>query len=270
MNTTKIFFKKILLSVRPLRRLLERLEPFRIRFIRNGLARKYLTGSGLEIGAMHSPVKPPAGVRVSYVDVASREESIGKFPEIAADKVVPVDFVTDGFILENVPDGAFDFLIANHVLEHSPDPIGALVRWHQVLRPGGVIYCSVPLVDYHFDKGRPTTTYEHLREDYEAYRSGVRDVIDDRNRPHYREWVEISHPAVSGEPPPASEDVAARRAEALLKKGEEIHFHTFTLRSARELFEKLGTDILPGLSVLEVVKGRGEAIVIARKAGADR
>lgn len=96
---------------------------------RTMLARKYLSGKGLEVGAMNAPVRLPRNTTVQYVDIATREESIQKFPELDPSDIVDIDYIANGFTLQGVPDGQFDFLIANHVLEHSPNPIGVLVRW---------------------------------------------------------------------------------------------------------------------------------------------
>jgi ubiquinone/menaquinone biosynthesis C-methylase UbiE len=37
-------------------------------------------------------------------------------------------------------DSSQDFVIANHLLEHLPDPIGALKEWYRVLRAGGTLF----------------------------------------------------------------------------------------------------------------------------------
>jgi ubiquinone/menaquinone biosynthesis C-methylase UbiE len=50
------------------------------------------------------------------------------------------------------PDGAFDLVICNHVLEHVPDLDRALTELHRVLRPGGVAVLQTP-----FASGRAET-----------------------------------------------------------------------------------------------------------------
>lgn len=42
------------------------------------------------------------------------------------------------------PDHSFDRLIATHVLEHLPDPVGVLTEWNRVVRPGGLISIVLP------------------------------------------------------------------------------------------------------------------------------
>lgn len=49
-------------------------------------------------------------------------------------------------VAEAPPDapGGFDHLSAIEVLEHLEDPLGALVAWRALLRPGGTLIASVP------------------------------------------------------------------------------------------------------------------------------
>lgn len=42
------------------------------------------------------------------------------------------------------PYSSFDRLIATHVLEHLPDPVGVLKEWNRVVRPGGIISIVLP------------------------------------------------------------------------------------------------------------------------------
>lgn len=42
------------------------------------------------------------------------------------------------------PDYSFDRLIATHVLEHLPNPVGVLKEWNRVVRPNGVISIVLP------------------------------------------------------------------------------------------------------------------------------
>lgn len=47
----------------------------------------------------------------------------------------------------DLPDGRFDVIIANHVLEHVPDDRAALAEIARVLAPGGLAVLTVPLVE---------------------------------------------------------------------------------------------------------------------------
>ena len=95
---------------------------------RERLARKWLNGTGLEIGALHKPLKVSETVTALYVDRVTRERSIEKFPELPAMDIVPVAIIDDGFELSSIEDDSYDFVVANHVLEHSPNPIQVLAN----------------------------------------------------------------------------------------------------------------------------------------------
>ncbi|MBV8856980.1 MAG: methyltransferase domain-containing protein [Acidobacteria bacterium] len=128
------------------------------------LARLYLKGEGLEIGASHYPVPVPRGVRVRYVDFAEVGELRRRHPEL---DIPPPDIVDDGAVLASVADGSQDFLIACHVIEHLADPVGAFKNWLRVLKPGGVLLLAIPDKRFTFDFHRPVTPWEHLKRDHE-------------------------------------------------------------------------------------------------------
>jgi SAM-dependent methyltransferase len=44
-----------------------------------------------------------------------------------------------------VPDCAYDAVLCTQVLEHVPNPAGVIEELHRVLRPGGLLYMTVPL-----------------------------------------------------------------------------------------------------------------------------
>jgi SAM-dependent methyltransferase len=54
------------------------------------------------------------------------------------------DIVCDITTLEGVEPDSVDSLFAGHVIEHLPDPVAALRRWHEVLKPNGDICIVCP------------------------------------------------------------------------------------------------------------------------------
>jgi len=60
-----------------------------------------------------------------------------------------VDIVADATNLSQFEDNSCEAIYASHVLEHfyhgiNGEVINVLKEWHRVLRPGGIIYLSVP------------------------------------------------------------------------------------------------------------------------------
>ena len=46
-----------------------------------------------------------------------------------------------------IPEGYFDYVTSYHAIEHVYDPKGVLRRMHDILKPGGRIFCGVPNFD---------------------------------------------------------------------------------------------------------------------------
>jgi len=231
---------------------------------RSKLAYKYIQGTGLEIGALHSPLDVPNQAVVKYVDVVPKNKSVEKFPELNPDEIVNVDYVTDGFSLEGVEKGWFDFLIANHVLEHSPNPIKVLENWLSVLKVGGILYFALPEIDHYFDKGRKLTTLEHLLKDYEFYNRLGDRPIGDHNLDHYKEWVAISNYNITKIKYSNGEHETL--VNNLNNEQAEIHFHTFNYDSIINLLNYLESNLLENIEILEITQPKkGEIISICRK-----
>src|SRR5262249_41579641 len=91
---------------------------------RAAIARTYLRGSGIEIGALHRPLRVPSHVAVRYVDRLSTAELRRQYPMLADHELVPVSIIDDGEQLVSLADASQDFVIANHFLEHCEDPLG--------------------------------------------------------------------------------------------------------------------------------------------------
>src|SRR6266852_1252099 len=106
------------------------------------IAETYLKGNGIEIGALHNPLQVPPWARVKYVDRLPIVQLREQYPELNDKELVEVDILDDGERLTKISDASQDFVIANHFVEHSQDPIGAVLNMLRVLKPGGRLYLA--------------------------------------------------------------------------------------------------------------------------------
>ena len=153
------------LDVRRLMNLFTRLD-------REAVAAHYLKGTGLEIGALHNPLKVPSAARVRYVDRMPVAELRRQYPELASYNLVEADVIDNGEKLSTVGECTQDFVIANHFIEHCENPIDTLMNLVRVLKKDGILFMCVPDKRYTFDGERPVTPFEHLVRDFKRGRHG--------------------------------------------------------------------------------------------------
>lgn len=125
------------------------------------LAHELLDGlHGVEIGAAaHNPYNIPGCIFVDYTD--SMETVFKKGEEKLCGSKQIVQLVAEG---DDLPfrDNTLDYVLSSHVLEHFFNPIGAILEWFRVLKPGGLIFMIVPKARALPDEERPPTTLEEL------------------------------------------------------------------------------------------------------------
>lgn len=218
---------------------------------RYSLALLYLRGEGIEIGALHNPLKLSPLARVRYVDRMNVADLRLHYVELKDKKLVTVDVVDDGELLATFQNASQDFVIANHFLEHCQNPLLALENALRVLRRGGVLYLALPDKRYTFDRSRPATDLEHLIRDYQEGPEWSR-------RGHFEEWTR----SVNG----VTDDLSvARQVEHLMIMEYSIHYHCWTQREMMEMLMYLRCTF--PFEVELVLKRKGEVIFIIRKAG---
>ena len=236
---------------------------------RKKLAFRYLHGTGLEIGALQHPLETPPGVTVRYVDCVIREENILRYPHLDESRIVVTDIIDDGFELATIPDNSQDFVIANHLLEHAPNPLQTLLTWHRVLKKCGILFITLPNGTRNFDQGRGITPLEHIVEDYTMVKNGELEQFARNNREHYREFVEISIPNLNRMRlrRPMTEERKQEYLEKLVaEQSTDAHFHLFTRKSMNQLVTHLIAGYARNLSLLETVRSRfGQEYVLILK-----
>jgi SAM-dependent methyltransferase len=180
---------------------------------RKRVAARYLTGRGIEIGALDAPTPLPEGATARYVDFRTVEELHRQYPELDAKSFVHVDVVDNGERLEKLADAATDFLIANHMLEHCENPLGTLRNHLRKVAPGGWLFYAMPDMRCCFDSVRPLTAFEHLVAD---------DADDGRasRHAHYVEWAKLVNKI-------DDDDAAAENARQNMANGYSIHYHVW-------------------------------------------
>ena len=209
-----------------LRDVLVRAHRNNVHVTREDLARRYLTGSGIEIGALTTPLRVPPDVRVRYVDRKSRAGLLEEEgPELRAkglnpDAIPETDVVDDAGTLANFGESEVDFVVANHVLEHLEDPIAGLRNLLRVTRPGGIVLLTLPDARHTFDARRQRTSPEHLVRDHQEGPEASR-------RAHYEEWARI----IEGLP----DDRIDERADEFAREDARHHFHVWELDDFLEL-----------------------------------
>ena len=218
---------------------------------RRRLANRFLSGSGLEIGALHRPLRTPAGASVRYVDRMDTAALRGHYRELATAQLVDVDVVDDGETLATQADGSADFVIANHFIEHTEDPLGTLANHLRVLRRGGILYLAVPDRRHTFDADRHPTPLAHLQRDHDEGPAWSRAI-------HQEEWARL----VDKVPPEEVEE----RVRVLERDDYSIHFHVWAPEEFADVLRHARDERRLPFTIEALQPNHHEFIAVLRKA----
>ncbi len=226
-----------------------KLQPYELA-ARAGLANRYIRGSGIEIGALQKATQLNAACRVRYIDRMSLQKLLEHYPEMAAIPLQAPDIVDDGQLLTHIAEGSQDFAIANHFLEHCPDPIRSLHNMLRVVRQGGILYLAVPDKRHTFDLRRPVTPYPALKNAYvSGQRSGRADL--------FYEWAHL----VYNLPP----DEAQVRAAQLMEEDYSIHYNVWATSDLLNFLVSTKHDFQSPFELAAVVSSENETIVLLER-----
>lgn len=217
---------------------------------REVIANQYLSGMGIEIGALSNPLLVPKDVSVRYVDRLSIEGLRKHYPELNDVELVNIDIIADGEHLEVIDDATQDFVIANHFIEHCANPILTINNMLRVLKKNGILFIALPDKRQCFDVDRPETTFEHLMRNYE-------EGPDWSRKAHFEEWSRLVN-KISGDRE-VKENVAR-----LMEMDYSIHYHVFTPDTMLEFFSKI-KDVLHYPFEYELFYKNGAEVIIVLK-----
>lgn len=221
---------------------------------RERLANRYLTGYGIEIGALNKPLHvPKQKAKVKYVDRMTLKELRKQYPELDKEKLVNVDIVIDGETLKDIESNSQNFIIANHFLEHCENPIKAIESGMRVLKNKGILYLAVPDKRFIFDADRPITKLDHVLKDYFDGPLWSR-------RTHFWEYAYYVNKKLGKE--------LEEQINHLMALNYSIHFHCWTQVELLDLILYLEKDLKFNFKMEEFVYERDlrkEYIIILRK-----
>lgn len=219
---------------------------------RREVSERYLSGDGIEIGALHYPLWIDASrARVRYVDRLTVPELRRQYPELAAYELAPVDVVDDGERLRTFEDGRLDFIIGNHMLEHCENPLGTMRIHLAKVRAEGVLYYAVPDKRFSFDLDRPLTSWEHLVRDDQEGPAGSR-------RGHFEEWARLVNKHTRPED-------AAANVEQLLAIDYSIHFHVWDEETFTDFLTRARDYLGVPFRVEYLARNETEMLTVLRK-----
>ncbi len=179
---------------------------------RASLAATFLKGRGVEIGAFSQPNDLPPDREIAFYDRYPAETLRQVYDPACGRPLMEPDYVGQAETLDGLPDAAFDFVIANHVIEHLQDPILFLKSISRKLAPGGRAMIAAPDKRYCMDAPRSLTPFEHLVDDHELGTAP-------RQRAHFlRYFVEVGG---------QDDAVAAVSADAADMDDIRFHYHVW-------------------------------------------
>ena len=232
--------------------------------IRAFFAERYIKGEGIEIGAQHSPTQVNRqNAQVRYVDRLVPEVSAEHHGIDQADLVVP-SFYLEADDLKGIEDNSLDFVIGNHIIEHTDDPLSTILEWFRVLRDRGVVFLALPnFTSNEYDFERLPLGLDHFVEAHANRKSASRT---EHKIEHWKEFVSRVDECEEG----------SAQFNAILKNYTEtdnrIHFHVYDFKLIFDLLNwarrnhRIDFGIVDGLCFQHGF----EVILILKKGSSDR
>ncbi len=205
------------------------------------LAYYFCKGVGLEVGARNNPYPFGSKCKVFYADIGEESKiedilkngfRLGSY--LGRKRFAKVDYVLTAprYAFDQIKDSSFDFVYSDNVLEHTPNPIFALIEQLRVTKIGGFVYTVIPNKNFTFDKQRKSTPLKVLVDKYLAntFEYEIDEALD-----VIRNTVDF---------PITFSDAAAEMAHAqemVSIADGSYHFHVFDIQNTLDMLNYICT-----------------------------
>jgi SAM-dependent methyltransferase len=213
------------------------------------LTSRYIRGRGIEIEALDRPLPLPRGTQVTYVGRLWSPALRQAHPELNSRRLAPVSVIDNGERLERFADGSQDFVVAQRLLDHCQDPIGAFRSIFRVLRDHGIAYLTTRDKRHSADRQRSAAPLAHLLRDHQhSPEWSKRQHIEE----HVRLVNEVHDPVEMAE-----------QVDSLLSMGYSICYHVWTPRDLIEFLRYMRRQVPFDIEVFH--SRQSEMIAVLRK-----
>lgn len=176
---------------------------------------------GLEFGPHNQPMVSKAEGGVAYADFLTRDQHLTQTATELHDGIPETDYLlTSNNYPEQITE-KFDYVVANHVIEHAPDMIRFLQNLSTLTKQDGIIFLAIPDKKFTFDRFRPNTSLAHVLHDY----------ITEQKSPSLEHMIETGlyydHSSVGGETNISNLTPANVESWASRQPHYGIHCHVF-------------------------------------------
>ena len=132
-------------------------------------------GECIEVGAYSRPAVLPYATSIRYADIHTVAEAKKILEKRNNFRYHRTKFVEVDIIFRNsepplisLEDNCVDTVFSNQSLEHSSNPIAALMDYIRVIKKGGIVYTIIPNKNFTYDVNRKTTSVNKLIEKYKT------------------------------------------------------------------------------------------------------
>jgi SAM-dependent methyltransferase len=135
---------------------------------------------------------------------------------------------------EKIQSEQFDFLLSSHVLEHTANPIKAMLAWKRIVKSGGYILLILPNKSRTFDRYRSYTEFSHLLSDFI-------NGVEENDMTHLSEILE-NHDFSRDIDAGTTDEFKVRCLDNINLRA--MHHHVFNFDTVKRIGEYVGIDLI--------------------------